>query len=82
MKNLCDATVYRMMEACLSAAPRHEYCASVSSQSSSTAFGFDACAEQAKSRDIKKACAAAHRAIDAHCKASGQSQLAANSAAE
>jgi hypothetical protein len=70
MKNLCDASVYRMMESCLAGADRRKYCAENEAAMSATSFGYGDCAQRGLDRGGKKACAAAYRALDAYCKGS------------
>lgn len=67
MRSLCDAEVPRMMDACLGAQPRREYCRSVVLASKSTGFGYDNCVQKGLQRREMKACAAIYRTIDKYC---------------
>jgi hypothetical protein len=65
---LCDASVSRMMNACLRGQDRSRYCAGVpSSATADTRFGYPECKRRGVKGRTKKACAAAYRMLAAHC---------------
>jgi hypothetical protein len=68
MKTLCDASVPRVMEACLSGRDRDGYCASLGARASDTHFGVPECKARGVTRATKKVCALAYRAIDGFCR--------------
>lgn len=68
MKSLCDASVPRVMLACLGAKDRSEYCANLGDRSSDTGFGYAECKARGLQRSAKKMCALTYRAIDGFCK--------------
>ncbi|MCG3173502.1 MAG: hypothetical protein GMKNLPBB_01699 [Myxococcota bacterium] len=69
MKSLCDASVARMMEACLAAADRSAYCAEMGDKTRDRKFGFAECLDRKMTRRNKKACGETFVAIDGHCRA-------------
>ncbi|GMV42713.1 MAG: hypothetical protein AMXMBFR64_44290 [Myxococcales bacterium] len=68
MKSLCDASVPRVMGACLAAQDRRAWCASLGDRTSDTHFGYRECAERGVKGAAKKKCAMTYRAIDSYCK--------------
>lgn len=68
MIGLCDASVSRMMNACLKGQDRSQACAAIlPNATADTRFGHEACIKRGVTRRTKKACAAAYRMIAAHC---------------
>jgi hypothetical protein len=67
MKSLCEASVGRVMEACLVARSRASECVALGDSTRHTQFGFKECQARGVDRWNKKACASAYRAIDRHC---------------
>lgn len=68
MKSLCDASVPRVMEACLAAQDRRAWCAGLGDTTSDTHFGYKECAARGLERSAKKMCALTYRVIDGFCK--------------
>lgn len=64
---LCDASISRMVNACLGGGDRTEYCRSIAHLPKTTDFGFPQCRRRGLKGRRKKACAAAYRMIAAHC---------------
>jgi hypothetical protein len=67
MLSLCEASIPRMMEACLAAQERAAYCKDLGIRAMSTRFGFPECKVRKVDRSRKKVCALAYRTIAAHC---------------
>jgi hypothetical protein len=67
MKSLCDQSVPRFMDACLSAGDRSAYCEALGPLSADTRFGVAECKARGGDRAETKACTLAHRVIDGHC---------------
>ncbi|MCZ7587010.1 MAG: hypothetical protein M5R36_28715 [Deltaproteobacteria bacterium] len=68
MSTECDASVDRLVRACLGAKDRRAYCRDLGDRSSSTHFGYQECVPYEKDRPLKKACALGFRVIDRFCK--------------
>ena len=69
MSELCDRSVGRMMEQCLAARDRSDYCATIDpSEFATPNFGHADCEARAKNnRKAKKQCGTAYRAIAYYC---------------
>lgn len=68
MKSLCDASVPRVLLACLGAADRGAWCESLGDRTSDTHFGYAECKARGLKGPKKKMCALAYRTIDGFCK--------------
>jgi hypothetical protein len=71
MQSLCDASVPRMMEACLRCSDQGGYCRGLGSAFMATQFGVPQCRERKLDRPHKKICALSYRAIATHCERLG-----------
>jgi len=67
MKSLCDASVERMMGACLAGRDRSKECIPFVGRGSDASFGFAECKARGVDRLNKKACGNAYRSIDQFC---------------
>jgi len=67
MLSLCDASVSRMMNACLHGQDRRGYCGSLKVSTADTSFGFRDCKARGVNGRQKKACAASYRMIASFC---------------
>ena len=68
MRTICEASVQRVMHACLDARDRGTYCESVKEVRQDTHFGVEQCRARGVDRRGKKACALAYGTIDGFCK--------------
>lgn len=67
MKSLCDASAQLIAHRCLDGRDRSTYCAGLGEAIYDTKFGYKECQARGVTRTTKKTCAAAYRAIAAHC---------------
>ncbi|MFH2008038.1 MAG: hypothetical protein ABI333_15760 [bacterium] len=65
---LCDNFSSRVMATCLKARDRRVYCRTLPRYTASTRFGYRDCRKRSVTRQTKRACAAAFRMIDFHCR--------------
>ena len=71
MKSLCFASSSLVTHRCLDARDRSAYCQTLGAAHRDTRFGYKECKARGVTRQNKKICAAAYRAIAAHCSKQG-----------
>ena len=67
MKSLCDASIPRMMQACLVARDRKALCQELGQKVMATQFGFVECKARQLNPQRKTTCALAYREIAEYC---------------
>lgn len=74
MKDLCDASVPRLMDRCLKARGRAEDCSAWAAKSEDPKFVFSACRERGVAKYMKKTCGNAYKAIGQYCRVHNKHQ--------